>query len=463
MRQSSGSDRQKLIDIPADVSFNVALNHSIQMIMRGKTPVYCYTQYPEYAGQLKPWLLAVVDIREHGGIGTVKEIEFPSELLKPQVSFKEALEYCLDALARGIQPEVALTRYPYYADRLRIWVYYLATLRSRLDLSLRVRPSVSRQPLLYSLDQARSFSYSLSSFAVSLILAIVFLLGSTGLVEASRGAMPGQSLYIIKDAVRQFQIALSPVIQRPEAVVNFERDRRLDVSYLVENKVQNVDVNFTGQVIAVNPTSIVIEDVGTVFVESDSKLNALRAGVYVHITGRTGVGGVAANAVEVVDAPGVIPGPANPATAVVVLPTATRTLLPTMTATRWPSPSPTVRVILPTATESPIPLPSATFTSSPTNTAIPTNTATATSTATATETPTETPLPTLTFTPEPTDTSTPEPTDTPTPEPTNTPTPEPTNTSTPEPTDTPTPEPTSTPTSEPNPTATPTIDPTFIP
>ena len=52
MRQSSGSDRQKLIDIPADVSFNVALNHSIQMIMRGKTPVYCYTQYPEYAAQL---------------------------------------------------------------------------------------------------------------------------------------------------------------------------------------------------------------------------------------------------------------------------------------------------------------------------------------------------------------------------------------------------------------------------
>lgn len=43
------------------------------MLMRGKSPEYCYTQYPEHAAQLKPWLDAVIDVRENGRSGTVRQ------------------------------------------------------------------------------------------------------------------------------------------------------------------------------------------------------------------------------------------------------------------------------------------------------------------------------------------------------------------------------------------------------
>jgi hypothetical protein len=500
MRQSSQSERQIPVDIPADIPFKVALNHSIQMIMRGKSPEHCYSQYPEHAAQLKPWLDAVVDVRENGGNGTVKELEFPRELLTPQVTYTEALEYCLDALERGIQPEVALSRYPYYADRLRIWVYYMSTLRMRLNLGLRANPPIPNRTARTVLPaRVRKYSYQFSNFALSLLLTIFFMLGGTGLVEASRESLPGDSLYGLKRTVQQVQIGMMPAPQQQQAIALVERERRFEVSLLIQNK-KEASVEFTGQVIAVNENSFVIQDVGTVYAKPGEKLPALQTGVVVVIKGNTNKNGVSAEKVDLVDSPG--PAPVPPAsTSVTAVPTATRTSLPTSTSTRWFSPTPTQRLFTPTWTNSPTPRASETFTSSPTNTPsnTPTNTLTSTPTFTLTFTPTlthtstftatwtatmtpsptftntSTSLPTSTFTSVPTDTSTPRPTntntntptpvptDTSTPRPTNTPTPVPTDTSTPRPTNTPTPLPTSTFTPVPINSPTPTPDPEFFP
>jgi hypothetical protein len=453
MRQSSQSERKIPVDLPAGIPFNVALNHSIQMLMRGKSPEYCYAQYPEHAAQLKPWLDAVVDVRENGNTGTVKELDFPSDLLAPQVTFTEALEYCLDALARGIQPEVALSRYPYYADRLRIWVYYIATLRMRIDMGLRPEPPRLETPVRPHISTRRKYSRPFYHVALSILLVfflLVFfaLVGLPGFAQAATDALPGDPLYPIKQTIRQVQIGLAAASRQPEFIANIEHQQRVDVFTLIENNKER-PVEFTAQVLAVEEDGVIVEDVGKVFINSTEKLSALQAGVRVFVQGSTSQKGVSAKKVDLVDAPGEVLIPPT-ATQRMMVPTATRTALPTSTATRWFSPTPTVRLFTPTWTNSPTSQPTETFTSLPTHTLTNTPTFTATSTNTPfptfTLTFTNTPAPTFTPSLTATDTATPVPSNTPTSPPTNTapPTSLPTDTSTPRPTNTPTLLPTST-------------------
>jgi len=493
MRQSSVSDRHNLTEFPDLIPFKDALNRSIQMILRGKSPEQCYAQYPEFETQLKSWLAAVVDVRDNGGVGTVKQLDFPADLLAPQVSYQQALEYCLDALARGMQPEVALARYPYYAERLHFWVYYMAGLRTRLNFGFKPNPPGFRQTLGSTATRVRNFTYSLSYYTVSLLLAIVFLASSTGLVNASRSALPGDSLYIIKDALRQVQIGLYPAEDQPVAIALAERERRLEVSVLLVNERENVDVQFVGRVLDINNNSFEVEDVGTVFYKPENKSNELQEGVYVHVIGRTTKASVAAEAVEVVEplneAPLAFTPPITEASQTAAV---TRTAQPSMTPSMVFSPSPTLKFVSPTSTNAQ-PLPptwtssptftstftptfTATFTPTFTSTFTPTFTSTFTPTFTATFTPTLTSSPTHTLTSSPTftatHTATKPPTATPTDEPTSTPTetftPRPTNTNTLEPADTPSPEPTETATPKPTSTATPrptstaTVEPTEL-
>lgn len=465
MRQSSQPERKIPLDLPADIPFKVALNHSIQMLMRDKSPEYCYTQYPEHAAQLKPWLDAVVDVRENGNTGTVKELDFPSELLAPQVSFTEALEYCLDALARGIQPEVALSRYPYYADRLRIWVYYVATLRMRIDLDMRPESPRPETPVRPHAFRARKYPRPFYTVALSVLLVFFTLVGLPGFAQAATDALPGDPLYPIKQTIRQVQIGLAAASRQPTFIANIERQQRFEVFTLIENKKEQ-PVEFTAQVLAIEEDGVIVEDIGKVFINSTEKLSALQAGVRVFVQGSTTQKGVSAKSVDLVDAPGEVLVPPTATQRVVV---STATALLTSTATRWLSPTPTVRLFTPTWTNSPTSQPTETFTSSPTNTLTntPTFTATSTNTPFPTFTLTFTNTPALTFTPSltATDTATPVPSNTPTSPPTNTapPTSLPTDTPTPRPTNTPTPLPTSTFTPPPTSLPTSTPDPEFSP
>ncbi|GAB4559868.1 MAG: hypothetical protein Fur0016_24360 [Anaerolineales bacterium] len=447
MRQSSQSERKIPLDLPADIPFKVALNHSIQMLMRGKSPEYCYTQYPEHAAQLKPWLDAVVDVRENGRIGTVRQLDFPSELLAPQVTFTAALEYCLNALARGIQPEVALSRYPYYANRLRIWVYYIATLRMRINLGLQPEPSRLKTPARTSVFRMRKIPGPFYNIAFSLLLVFFTLVGLPGIAQAANESLPGDLLYPIKQTMRQVQIGLAAVSQQPDFIANIEHQQRADVSMLIENHKEQ-PVQFTAQVLVVEADGVIVEDIGKVFIHSTEKLSALQAGVRVFVQGNTTQKGVSAKNIDLVEPPREAFVPPT-ATQRVVTSTATRTAPPASTATRWLSPTPTVRFFTPTRTHSPTSQPTETFTSSPTNT--PTNTVTNTPTFTATltftTTFTNTPSPTFTLTWTPSPTATDTATDTATPRPTNTPT----DTPTPQPTDTLTPNPANTPTPTPKP------------
>lgn len=473
MRQSSQSERRNSVDIPVDISFKVALNHSIQMIMRGKSPEYCYTQYPEYAKELKPWLDAVVDVRENGATATVKELEFPRDLLTPQVTFVEALEYCLDALARGMQPEVALARYPYYADRLRIWVYYIASLRLRLDLAMQpVRPQPQpREAPRETLAKIRRYSPRIYSIVVSIGMAFFLLAGITGFAQAAHESLPGNPLYIIKETMRQVQIGLANPVEQPYVIANIERERRFEVVALIESK-QEQQVEFTGQIIAVDKDGVIVEDVGKVFINSRQNLSNLRAGILVSVKGSTTQKGVSAHKVDLVNSATSTVFISPSATPRMLVPTETHPpLFTTSTATHWLSTTPITRWFTPTRTNSPTIQPSETLTSSPTATLTNTLTFTPTFTPTFTNTPTLTATSTwtLTFTPSLTATHT----ETPIPSPTNTalpthtatftPSNTPTSTPIPPPTDTPTPLPTSTVTPSPTSLATPTPDPELFP
>jgi len=468
MRQSSQSERQIPVDIPADIHFKVALNHSIRMIMRGKSPEYCYTQYPEHALELKPWLAAAVDVRENGTAGTIRELEFPRDLLDPQVTFVEALEYCLDALARGIQPEVALSRYPYYADRLRIWVYYITSLRLRLDLDL--RPDLPQsQPTARTLStRISSYSRPFYNVVLSILLTFFILSGVTGFAQAANESLPGDTLYPIKQTMRQVRIGLAPPVEQRYLIALIERERRFEVATLIGTN-QERQVEFTGQVVAVDEDGVVIEDVGKVFINPGEKLPTLRTGVFVFVQGSTTRSGVSARNIDMVAPPGASIVPPT-ATKRVSPPIATDTEPPVSTATHWFSPTPTMRLFTPTWTISPIPQATETFTSLPTNTLTNTPTFTSIFTATFTNIPSPTFAATRTLTSTPsltvTHTSTPVPSNTPTPIPTNTstdtPTPPPTGTFTPRPTNTPTPQ-TSTDTPTPPPTETSTPRPTNTP
>jgi hypothetical protein len=445
MRESSESERQSYDDIPTDIPFKVALTHSIQMIMRGKTPEYCYTQYPEHAAELKPWLTTVLDVRENGATGSVRTLEFPSELLIPQVTFKEALEYCLKALDRGIQPEVVLSRYPYYADRLRIWVYYVASLGSRIDLKpahqYQATPTMAAPQVAFT--KINGYSRSFSNFALSLVFAIVFFLSCTGLVQASAGALPGDSLYFVKRGVEDLRFTLASPEAQDYLLVSYASERYNEILAAIEKDGQ-VDVVIKVRVSDVQSDKVVVSNFWNIYFQPGYKMPGVKAGEVVEIQ-------VHADQQHGMSTNQVTPSTTTPA----AIPTSVVALVATPTIFTSPTPtqvlaSPTATFIHPTVTFEPTDSPILVFTSTPTSlpTDEPTVTATVTPvpTSTATLVPTDTRVPTNT--PAPTDTLVP--TGTPLPTDTLVPTDTPAPTDTPVPADTPTDLPIVVPTSTPD-------------
>jgi hypothetical protein len=154
----------------------------------------------------------------------------------------EALEVCLQAIETGADIESVLKRYPQMADELRPILEASARAQTLAISSVpenamrrgRARVLQHAAEMRETVQKPRSTRFALSRLATSLALALIFILSATGLVRASNGALPGDSLYPVKrtwEGMRLF-FAFSPE-GREDLESEFEQIRLDEVENLL--------------------------------------------------------------------------------------------------------------------------------------------------------------------------------------------------------------------------------------
>ena len=226
--------------------------------------------------------------------------------------FYEALEVCLQAIETGADIESVLKRYPQMIDELRpiletsLRAQLLATTFVPEDAMQRGRARVLQRAAEMR-ESARSSRRSVFAFprlAVSLALALIFVLSGTGLVRASNGALPGDNLYPVKRTWEDVRLLLVfGSGSREELEDEFEQERLHEVDeLLVEGRHEMI--SFAGMVTEQNGDQWLVADI-PVQITSDSKLPAdsVTAGASVMVEGNTNLQGfVEANRIVLLEA-----------------------------------------------------------------------------------------------------------------------------------------------------------------
>ena len=234
----------------------------------------------------------------------------------------EALEVCLNALDTGVEIEAVLGLYPQFADELRPVLE--ASLQAR-SLALPAVPEAAiqrgRARVLQHANEMRKTSktvvkprrrWSLFAFprmAASLAIALIFLLSGTGLVSASNGALPGDSLYPVKRSWEDLRLLF---IFSPEAreglESEFEQERLDEISMLLSDGRKET-IAFAGLVTGQSDVEWKVSGI-TVKITSSSRLPAdpVTVGAPVMVIGHTNAQGF----VEVDTLEGLGPGASLP-------------------------------------------------------------------------------------------------------------------------------------------------------
>ena len=235
--------------------------------------------------------------------------------------FYEALEVCLQAIETGADIESVLKRYPQMIDELRpiletsLRAQSLATTSVPEDSMQRGRARVLQRAAEMR-ESARSSRQSIFAFprlAVSLALALIFILSGTGLVRASNGALPGDNLYPVKRTWEDMRLLLvfSPE-SREELEDEFEQERLHEVDeLLVEGRHETIA--FAGLVTEQNGDQWLVSGI-PVQITPDSKMPAdpVTVGASVTVEGNTNLQGfVEADRIELLK-PGVSLPPFGP-------------------------------------------------------------------------------------------------------------------------------------------------------
>lgn len=250
---------------------------------------------------------------------------------------------CLDALDRGELPEQILARYPQDAARLRPMLQTAVQLR-RLSLQpTRAAQMKSKEAFLASAAalKAQSAPRPMPWWRVRRLLApvltlVVVALFGLGLVQASAGTLPGDTLYGVKLLVENARLAISrdPVgtemLQQQERVQEIRR--LLDVG-------RAADVRFSGLITAVSPNQLIIAGLLTELTPQTVLLGDPAVGLSAEVNGRTENGRLLAVTILV---QGTVPPTPAP------LPAETETAVPTQV-----TPAPAATQVTPTATPAP--------------------------------------------------------------------------------------------------------------
>lgn len=170
----------------------------------------------------------------------------------------EALEVCLNALETGVDIETVLKLYPHLADELRP---VLKTAIEAKSLAISTVPETAmkrgRARVLQHADgmreaapkpQRRWSMFAFPRLATSLAIALLFLVSGTGLVSASNGALPGDSLYPVKRSWEDLRLFLMFSPEGREGLESeFEQERLDEISVLL-TEGRNETIAFAGLV-----------------------------------------------------------------------------------------------------------------------------------------------------------------------------------------------------------------------
>lgn len=214
----------------------------------------------------------------------------------------DALDNCLEALERGASLERALKRYPNLASELRplLQAAVLARSSARVHVPLDVRRRGRSRILQHSAVLAEKRGVArrrviplFPRMAVTILLAAVLVLTSTGLVSASSGALPGQQLYPVKrtwETVRLW-LAVSPA-DRELLESGFEQERLDEIDELIGLR-EAAPITFSGVLTRRSDGTWLISGI-PVSVTGSTALpsNPLLDGAPVTVTGSTAPNGV---------------------------------------------------------------------------------------------------------------------------------------------------------------------------
>ncbi len=169
------------------------------------------------------------------------------------IELQNALEDCLEAMARGGSIEHVLKRYPQMASELRPLLQ--ASVMARDAGRIHVPADVRRTGRLMLLEQvhagreARARRRMIPLFprlALSASLVAALVLTSTGLVSASSTSLPGQQLYPVKRTWESVRLlfAFSPQ-QRDLMESGYEQERLDEISELLGQRI-SAPIAFSG-------------------------------------------------------------------------------------------------------------------------------------------------------------------------------------------------------------------------
>ncbi len=165
----------------------------------------------------------------------------------------DALEDCLDAMARGASIDHALRRYPRLASELRPLLE--ASVIARDAARIHVPGDVRRRGRSVLLEQVqagreprkrRRMIPLFPRLALTAGLVAALVLTSTGLVGASSTSLPGQQLYAVKRTWESVRLlfAFSPQ-QRDLIESNYEQERLDEISELLGQRI-SAPIAFSG-------------------------------------------------------------------------------------------------------------------------------------------------------------------------------------------------------------------------
>lgn len=217
-------------------------------------------------------------------------------------SLYDALEVCLQALGEGKDMESTLAMYPDLAEELK--PILAASLKARTlgssslakEAQDRGRNRVLRRAAELRKSKPNQKRRILSLFprlAVTLGLAVLFLLSSTGLVSASTGSLPGDQLYPLKRTWEQMRLFFSFRIQDRDLLESQYDQERLDETQGVLARDRSVMVTFSGLVTKQNGNNWVVSGI-PILITKTTHLNAasILSGSPVNIIGITRPGGI---------------------------------------------------------------------------------------------------------------------------------------------------------------------------
>jgi uncharacterized membrane protein YgcG len=218
----------------------VALDNCLTMMDQGADLESCLARYPELASELRPLLLAAMDVE------SLAEKDVPVDVMR--------------------------------RSKARL-----------LNAAAEMREQKSAKKRMYFSPFGRVFRIG---FAVLIVITLMVGIGGTGLVRASSGSLPGDQLYPVKRTWENLQLKLAyDPTERESLEDRFDQERVVEINELI-NASRSERVKFYGQVEGIFPTQYIVSGV-TVTVTPDTRLDGdIQMNVWVRVEGATQTNGV---------------------------------------------------------------------------------------------------------------------------------------------------------------------------